>query len=131
MRYLYGGKEVWGIPGGGINDGETLIDTLKRELDEELGVAINVGELLCVVETPAAGRVKHTLHCVFLGKITGGVPRVNVKHTSSLAAEWVKADALDDLVLYPPVNDTIKESLAYPKKFAKSHYLGIRTRQWL
>lgn len=130
MRYLYGGKEVWGIPGGGVNDGETLIDTLKRELDEELGVIIDVGELLCVIETPAAERVKHTLHCVFLGEIAGGAPKVNAKHTSSLSVEWVKAGDLDDLVLYPPVNDVIKESLARRLDSANSRYLGIRIRQW-
>jgi ADP-ribose pyrophosphatase YjhB (NUDIX family) len=127
MRYLYGEVTVWGIPGGGVADGESLIDVLKRELDEELGVAIDVGRLLCVVETPAAGKVKHTLHCVFLGTVVGGMPTVNPEHTSALAAEWVRVEDIDDIVLYPPVNDVVKQSIG---GVIEARYLGIRARLW-
>ena len=40
-HYIFGGKKlsVWTIPGGRCHDGETIEETLKRELAEEIGIA--------------------------------------------------------------------------------------------
>ena len=44
--------DVWDIPGGHIEHGETSATTIVRELDEELGVAASVsGEPFAVVES--------------------------------------------------------------------------------
>ena len=41
-------KGKWSVPGGAIELGESLIDTAKRELDEECGVEIEVGDIVDV-----------------------------------------------------------------------------------
>jgi 8-oxo-dGTP diphosphatase len=128
MRYSYGGSDVWGIPGGGVNDGETVPDTLKRELGEELGVSIEIGDLVCLVETPAAEKVKHTLHCVFRGLITKGEPQINPNETTAIDIEWIKIDDIKNRILYPPINDTVA-NLNEPD--FKCSYLGLSSRTWL
>ena len=41
LKSTYGSKG-WGLPGGGVDPGETIHEALIRECFEELGVAVNV-----------------------------------------------------------------------------------------
>jgi 8-oxo-dGTP diphosphatase len=43
-------KGQWSIPGGMLEVGETLVDGVRRELLEETGIEVRVGELLEVFE---------------------------------------------------------------------------------
>ena len=40
----------WCLPGGRLEEGETLVDGLSRELEEELGMKAQIGKLLVIRE---------------------------------------------------------------------------------
>lgn len=41
-------RRGWEFPGGMVEEGENIIDALRREIAEESGVTARVGELFCV-----------------------------------------------------------------------------------
>jgi ADP-ribose pyrophosphatase YjhB (NUDIX family) len=70
--YPGGASDLWCAPGGGVVTGASLHDNLRREVQEETGLAIDVGPLALVNEfhDPASGF--HQVDLFFRAMITGG-----------------------------------------------------------
>ena len=43
VRQHHDGKDIWMVPGGGIEDGENAAEAAIREVEEETGLQIGVG----------------------------------------------------------------------------------------
>ncbi|RLI89758.1 MAG: NUDIX hydrolase, partial [Archaeoglobales archaeon] len=87
----------WSIPGGLVNAGETLAEALKREIKEECGVEIDVGDVACVSEEIFLenGEIKfHYVIIDFYARIVGGELRVG---SDALEARWVHFDEIKNL----------------------------------
>lgn len=109
MQYRYGNTDVFALPGGNPDPGEDLEATLERELQEELGLAIQVfGLLFCGVVT-RPGQKDDVLHCVFSAEIFGGTPTLNPTQTTALNVVWKKLTELPNLALYPSVAHAIQK----------------------
>ncbi len=55
------GRGLWSVPGGRVEPGETTPEATAREVLEETGVPVTVGDLAGVVERPGPGGVTYVI----------------------------------------------------------------------
>ena len=133
LTYQYPSGNLYALPGGGIEPGETLIDTLKRELLEELSLSIKVGSLLWVCETEPQGKNPQTLHLVFEAHMEGNqVPKINPEHTSANGFVWLTRDQFHHKLFYPNLGDVLVKEQDLQASASRGPYLGLcPKRTWV
>ncbi len=87
MEGLLGG--LWEFPGGKQEPGETLTECLLRELDEELAIRVEVGELFTTVQH-AFTHFRITLHAFTCRYVSGEPQKRGVQDWA-----WVRPDELE------------------------------------
>ncbi|MBN2549001.1 MAG: NUDIX domain-containing protein [Anaerolineales bacterium] len=85
--------DLWALPGGRVEAGETLAQAARREVYEESGLEVRLSRLLGVYSDP--GWFQRGLHvAVFIGNATGGSLRQHTSETTG--ARFFPLDALPD-----------------------------------
>jgi len=91
------GKGFYSLPGGRVEFGESLHQALRREVDEETGLRIDIVGLAGWREVlPSAGGGGHYVIMSFAARWRANEPVLNDEHDDF---KWLPAHALGDLKL--------------------------------
>ncbi len=104
------GDDFWALPGGRIELGEEATHAIEREFNEELGIAVQCGELLCVGENffEHQGEPHHEIGMYFSVQLlqTSSLLELDVTHfgvegNQRLEFKWFNRATLKELDFRP------------------------------
>ena len=90
------GRGRWSIPGGAVEAGETLREAARREVAEECGIDVQVGDLAGVFETIIPGEAGRTRYHYVMIDFHADYLSGDVRPGSDvMEAMWASRDDLD------------------------------------
>ena len=117
-------NDLWALPGGGHDLGESIADTVVREVQEETGIKVEVSDLVGLYTDPRHiiayddGEVRQQFSICFRAHPISGE-----LHNSSESNEvrWVSEADLDRLNIHPSMRMRIDHGLDHQRQSA---YIG-------
>ncbi|WP_394430445.1 NUDIX hydrolase [Streptomyces sp. SGAir0957] len=108
-------NDLWALPGGGVEIGESVADAAVRETKEETGFDVEVTGLVGLYTNPGHvmayddGEVRQQFSICFSARIVGGAPRTS---SESKEVAFVAPERLSELRIHPSMRMRIEHGLA-------------------
>lgn len=109
-------NDKWALPGGGHEFGESIQETVFREVLEETGYHVKVEKVTGLYTNPRHvmayddGEVRQQFSIAFLATLTGGDARTS---SESDEVEWLTLEQIEDKPIHPSMHQRIIDALNY------------------
>jgi ADP-ribose pyrophosphatase YjhB (NUDIX family) len=109
-------NDLYAIPGGAQEIGETISQTVVREVEEETGITVDVTGLIGIYSDPehviafTDGEVRQEFSICFRARPVGGELRTSNESKEVL---WADPTRLDELTIHPSIRLRIKHGLEH------------------
>lgn len=114
--------QLWYLPAGRAEPGETLVQAAERETREETGVRIVVEGVLRIEHTPTPSGAR--VRAIFVARPADDTPPKSTPDSESLGAAWVTLAELDRL---PLRGDEVRALFAHVAGGAPVYPLDVLT----
>jgi ADP-ribose pyrophosphatase YjhB (NUDIX family) len=107
-------NDLWALPGGGHDIGESIADTVVREVREETGINVEVTRLVGIYTNPHHvmayddGEVRQQFSICFTARPLGGELTTS---SESREVAWVDPADLDQLPIHPSIRLRIDHAM--------------------
>lgn len=122
IRHQKNDDTYWLLPGGGVDYGETMEESLKREFQEECNIDVEVKEMVFVSQGIAPNKSRHIVHMNFAVEYISGELRVGDEGILKEVC-YLSLEELETITLYPNIKKELKE---YYRGNKQLRYLGDR-----
>ena len=106
-------KGEWSVPGGMVELGERLRDSVRREVLEETGLVVEPGEVLDVFDsifTDGQGRTQY--HYVLVDYLCRRISGAATAGTDVSDVRWVRENDLPVMALRESIEQVVRKGLA-------------------
>lgn len=105
------GKEYWVTPGGGVEEGETLEEAVKREVREEIGIDVEVGREVLRVTNHVydEDNEQHFFACTYVSGEIGSGTDEKMMNRDPLDASEIVSVASEEILEMNVVPVELKE----------------------
>ena len=107
-------EDLWAIPGGSVEIGETLQEAAEREILEETGITIRAGKPVYTFDAivrDETGRIRfHYVIVDLSGNYVSGDPNAG---DDAVEARWVTAQEMNELQVSPPTLKLLKTKFGF------------------
>lgn len=85
---------VYELPGGHVDFGEDPVHALKREIDEELGMRIEVGDPFFVFTYTNEIKGSHSIEVIYFARFTNDISEIKINSEDHSEFGWFREEEL-------------------------------------